>query len=256
MNTTDRIDITALSQEELLISDRLRKMRMSGMADAFEAQVQDPNADLSSFMDRFTALVEAEWQLRYNKKLKRFLKNAHLRYPMADLDETIYDPARKLDTATIEKLATCEWIEEGKNLLITGMTSSGKTYLGNALCVCALRQFKSVCYFRTNMLILQMGQAQMQSTYLDLLGRLCKVDLLVIDDFGLMELDIEKCRNLFDLIDAREGRKSTLVISQFPVKSWFEFFKDHTYADAFMARLTDRRNSYRIEMNGISMRDK
>ena len=256
MNTTNKADNTALNKEELIISDRLRKMRMSGMADAFEAQVQDPNADLSSFMERLTALVDAEWQLRYDKKFKRYLKNAHLRYPAADLDETIYDPARKLDTDTIQRLATCEWIEERKNLLITGMSSSGKTYLGNALCICALRKFMTVRYYRANLLILQMEQEQMKGTYLNFLDSLCKVDLLVIDDFGLMELDLEKCRNLFDLIDAREGRKSMLVISQFPVKSWFDFFKDHTYADAFMQRLTDHHNSYRLEMNGISMRER
>ena len=84
--------------------------------------------------------------------------------------------------------------------------------------------------------------------------RKSKLDLLVIDDFGLMELDMDKCRNLFEVIDSREGRKSMIVISQFPVSKWFDIFKDHTYGDATMQRLTDKRHSYRLEMNGISMR--
>ena len=110
----------SLSTEEILLCERLRSMKLSGMEDALETQLADPNADLAPFMERFSAIVSQEWQTRYNKKFMRFLKKAHLRYPDACLDETIYDPARKLDTTTIERLATCHWIDEGENLLITG----------------------------------------------------------------------------------------------------------------------------------------
>lgn len=245
---------SSLNTNELLICNRLRQMKLSGMADAFEVQQLDPNADLSTFLERFTEIVDKEWQLRYNKKFNRYLKNAHLRYPSADLDETIYDPARKLDTATIERLATCHWVEEGKNLLITGMTSSGKTHLSNALCISALRQLKTVRYIRANILMLELEQARLKSTYLDYVNSLAKVDLLAIDDFGLMDLDLDKCRDLFEVIDSRDGRKSTIIISQFPIKTWFDLFAEHTYADACLARITDRKHSYRLEMNGISMR--
>ena len=245
----------SLSKDEILLCERLRSLKMSGMADAFEAQLMDPNADLSPFMERFSAIVNNEWQIRYNKKFNRMLKKAHLRYPDADLDETVYDPARKLDTVTIERLATCHWIDEGKNLLITGMTSSGKTYLSNALCISALRQMKTVLYIRANILLLELEQARLKSTYLEYVTDLSRLDLLAIDDFGLMEFDLDKCRDLFNVIDSREGRKSTIIISQFPVKSWFDLFKEHTYADACLARITDKRHSYRLEMNGISMRE-
>ncbi len=245
----------SLSKDEILLCERLRSLKMSGMADAFEAQMMDPNADLSPFMERFSAIVNNEWQIRYNKKFNRMLKKAHLRYPDADLDETVYDPARKLDTAAIERLATCHWIDEGKNLLITGMTSSGKTYLSNALCISALRQMKTVLYIRANMLLLELEQARLKSTYLEYVTDLSRLDLLAIDDFGLMEFDLDKCRDLFNVIDSREGRKSTIIISQFPVRSWFDLFKEHTYADACLARITDKRHSYRLEMNGISMRE-
>lgn len=103
--------------------------------------------------------------------------------------------------------------------------------------------------------MLELEQARMKETYMDQLTLLSKVDLLAIDDFGLMELDIDKCRDLFEVIDSRDGRRSTIIISQFPVKSWFDMFKDGTYADACLSRITDRRRSYRIEMNGRSMRE-
>lgn len=248
------MNTTTLNTDELILSERLRQMRLSGMADAFETQIQDPNADLSSFMERFSEIVDTEWQLRYNKKFNRYLKRAGLRYPNADLDDSIYDPARKLDTTAIERLATCHWIDEGKNLLITGMTSSGKTHLSNALCISALRQLKTVRYVRANTLMLELEQARLKSNYLEYVTAIAKLDLLAIDDFGLMDLDLDKCRDLFEVIDGRDGRKSTIIISQFPIKTWFDLFSEHTYADACLARITDKRHSYRLEMNGISMR--
>lgn len=252
MNT---ITNPGLKPEEQVVSTRLRELKMSGMAEAFERQVLDPNADLSSFLERITELVNTEWQIRYDKKLNRLLRQAKLRYPQADLDDSIYEADRKLDHASIEKLATCEWIDEGRNLLITGMTSSGKTYLSNAFCVSAVRKLKTVRYIKASHLMLELEQARIKDTYMDQLTSLSKVDLLAIDDFGLMELDLDKCRDLFEVIDGRDGRRSTIIISQFPIKSWFDMFKDGTYADACLSRITDRRHSYRIEMNGRSMRE-
>lgn len=252
MNTIINPD---LRPEEQAVSTRLREMKMSGMAEAFERQVLDPNADLSSFMERITELVNTEWQIRYDKKPNRLLRQAKLRYPQADLDDSIYEADRKLDHASIEKLAACHWIDEGRNLLITGMTSSGKTYLSNALCVSALRKLKTVRYIKASHLMLELEQARMKDTYMDQLALLSKVDLLAIDDFGLIELDLDKCRDLFEVIDGRDGRRSTIIISQSPVKLWFDMFKDGTYADACLSRITDRRHSYRIEMNGRSMRE-
>ena len=215
MNTIINPD---LRPEEQAVSTRLREMKMSGMAEAFERQALDPNADLSSFMERITELVNTEWQIRYDKKPNRLLRQAKLRYPQADLDDSIYEADRKLDHASIEQLAACHWIDEGRNLLITGMTSSGKTYLSNALCVSALRKLKTVRYIKASHLMLELEQARMKDTYMDQLALLSKVDLLAIDDFGLMELDLDKCRDLFEVIDGRDGRRSTIIISQFPVK--------------------------------------
>jgi len=254
VTTTDAITTTELSAEEQALCNMLRDMRLSGMAEALRRQFEDPNTGLQGAIERITDVIEAEWLLRYNKKFGRFLKAATLRYPAADLDETIYDPERQLDTNAIERLSTCGWIDERKNLLITGPTSGGKSYLSNALCVSAIKQFKTVRYIKASVLMGELERARLQSTYLDYLGKLSKLDLLAIDDFGLMDLDLDKCRDLFEVIDGRDGRKSTLIISQLPVSNWFDMFADSTYADACLSRMTDRRHAYRLEMNGKSMR--
>ena len=247
--------ITSLTLHERVLCEQLRQMRLSGMAEALEAQLLDPNADLRSAMERIEDIVTQEWQLRYNKKFKKFLKRATLRYPQADFDDSLYDPVRKLDTNAVQKLATCQWIEQGKNLLITGATGTGKSYLSNALCIAALRQFKTVRYVRACHLMDELAQARDNKTYLEFEDEIAKLDLLVIDDFGLMELDLDKCRDLLNVIDSRDQRHSTMVVSQFPVEKWYDFFVDHTYADACLDRLTDRKYSYRLEMYGPSRRN-
>ena len=246
---------TALSAEEQVLLARLKSFRVPEMARALESQLKDPNADLNTFTERISQLIDAEWQARADKRFDRLMKEAHLRYPTADLDETIYRPERRLDTQTIERLSTCHWIDEGKNLIVTGSSASGKTYLINAICITAMRQFRHVRYIKANTLMNEMEQARIKSTNLDYLNRLTRLDLLVIDDFGLMDLDLDKCRDLFEVLDSRDGRKSTVVISQFPVSSWFDMFSDNTYADACLTRITDKHHTYRLEMNGINMRE-
>ena len=246
---------TALSSEEQVLLSRLKSFRVPEMVRALESQLKDPNADLNTFMERISELVDAEWQARADKRFNRLMKEAHLRYPTADLDETIYQPERQLDTQTIERLSTCHWIDEGKNLIVTGSSASGKTYLINAICITAMRQSRHVRYIKANTLMSEMEQARIKSTNLDYLNRLTRLDLLAIDDFGLMDLDLDKCRDLFEVLDCRDGRKSTVVISQFPVRSWFDMFSDNTYADACLTRITDKHHTYRLEMNGINMRE-
>lgn len=145
-----------LTAEEMVIADRLRQMKLSGMAEAYEEQLLNPHSDLSNFQDRFSSIINFEWELRFNKKFNRFLKKATLWYPQASFDETIYEPNRMLDTKTIERLASCKWLDEGRNLLITGATGAGKSYILNALCISAIRQFKTVKYIRANTMMSEM----------------------------------------------------------------------------------------------------
>jgi DNA replication protein DnaC len=242
-----------LTIEDYEICNKLKSMRFSGMAEALEEVFLNPNADLLPFREKVRMIVDAEWDLRYNKKLNRFIKKATLKYPGADFDETIYDPERMLDAHIIEELAKCNWIEQGKNLIVTGKTSSGKSYLANALCICALRRFKTVKYIKASQLINELSKAEKMDNYQEVLNQMASYDLLAVDDFGLMNLDINKCRNLFEVFDSRDPHKSTLVISQIPVASWYDMFQEHTYAEACLARLLSE--AYRLEMNGRNMRN-
>lgn len=242
-----------LSIEDYELCNKLKNMRFSGMAEALEELLLNPNADLLPFRQKVQKLVDAEWDLRYNKKLNRFIKKATLKYPGADFDDSIYDPERMLDTYVIEELAKCRWVEQGKNLIITGKTSSGKSYLANALCICALREFKTVKYIKASQLINELAKAEKTDGYQDLLNQMASYDLLAVDDFGLMNLDINKCRNLFEVFDSRDPHKSILVISQIPVSAWYDMFQEHTYAEACLARLLSE--AYRLEMNGKNMRN-
>lgn len=242
-----------LTADEMVTIDRLKQMKLSGMAEAYESQILNPNSNLSDFYERFAGIVDFEWELRFNKKFNRFLKKATLRYPQASFDDTIYDPDRMLDVDTIQRLATCKWLDEGRNLLITGATGAGKSYISNALCISAIRLFKTVKYIRANTMMSEMDQARIKGTYLDYINHMSRLDMLVIDDFGLMDLDIDKCRDFFEVIDSRDNIKSTVVVSQFPVKSWYDLFADNTYADACLDRIVHK--AYRLELNGKNMRN-
>lgn len=151
---------TEIKEEQILYMDlyeKLKSMKFSGMAEELRLQLENPNSDLESFQERFEKLVTAEWNLRYNKKFERYLKKAKLKIPGAAFDEKLYDPDRQLDIPTIEKLNTCIWIDEGRNLVVTGMTGTGKTYYVNALAVAALKQFKEVRYYSASKLLLELS---------------------------------------------------------------------------------------------------
>lgn len=237
--------------EELCL--KLKSMKLSAMADKLEEQTSNPNIDLVPASKRIAEMIEAEWDLRYNKKFARYLKKASLRYPDASLDDTIYDPIRELDTDTIEALLDCNWIDSGRNLLITGKSGGGKSYFSNILAINALRKFKTVKYIKTRELINLLEKANYEGTYLEMVKSISQLDLLIIDDFGLMSLDEDKCRYLFEVIDAREGRKSLIVVSQLPVNAWYPLFSDNTYADACLDRLVC--NAFRLNFNGKNMRN-
>ena len=241
-----------LSSEENLLLDRLYKLRMSSMAEALEHQFTNPNCGLEDIQTRLAAIINYEWEQRQTKKFNTLMKHATLKYPQADFDEALYEPDRLLDTHTIELLGKCEWIDEPRNLLITGSAGAGKTHIANALCIAALQQLRTVKYIRANYLLQECEKARTSGSYYDYTNRMAAYDLLVIDDFGLMELDMDKCRDLFEIIESRDCRKSTMIVSQLPVIKWWDLFRDNTYADACLSRMTSK--AYRLECNGRDMR--
>jgi DNA replication protein DnaC len=241
-----------LTSEENTLLDRLYKFKLSHMAEALEGQFLDPNSELEDFHTRITKLVNYEWDQRQTTKFNKLMRKASLKYPNADFDESIYEPDRMLDTHTIELLQSCKWIDEPKNLLITGSAGAGKTHIANALCITALRQLRTVKYIRANTLLFESEKARKLNASYEYVNTLSSYDLLVIDDFGLMELDMDKCRDLFEVIETRDSRKSTMIVSQLPVVKWWDLFKDNTYADACLSRMTSK--AYRLECNGRDMR--
>lgn len=202
------INKNQFSTEGYEICSKLKSMRFSGMAEALEEVFADSNAELLPFREKIQRIVDTEWNLRYSKKLSHFIKKATLKYPAADLDEMIYNLERQLDVHIIEELSKCEWIKQGKNLVITGKISSGKSYLANALCICALRQFKTARYMKASQLINELSKAEKLDTYQEEINLFAGYDLLVVDDFELMNMDVDKCRNLFEVFDSRDPHKN------------------------------------------------
>lgn len=241
-----------LTKNQNLLMDRLYKLRMSGMAEALERQLLDPNTGLESFEDRLSDIVYFEWTMRETKKFNRLLKQATLKYPAADLDQSIYEPERQLNTRVIELLARCDWIDEPNNLLMTGGAGAGKTHIACALCIAAMHQMKSAKYIRANYLLQEAEHARAENAYYEYSNKMASYDLLVIDDFGLMDLDMDKCRDLFEIIESRDCRKATVIISQIPVVKWYQLFEDNTYADACLSRMTSK--AYRLEFLGRDLR--
>ena len=232
----------------------LRGLRLPEMANELNRQKEDPNSGLKNFEERLGMMIDAEYDARFGRKLSKYISSASLKFPDAVIDNSIYDTERKLDTETISALASCEWIEHGRNLLITGETGTGKTYLACAFAVSAMTRFYSAYYTRCEDLIKGFERARYSSPKEcnDFMTDLSNRDLLILDDFGLMNLDLDACRDLLSLIDARNERRPTIVISQFPSESWFSMFSNNTYADACLDRLV--KGAYRIEMHGKSLR--
>lgn len=254
------IKITAPERENPDPKQRLyacmQDLRLTFLMSSFKHRCEeDPSLESSLPWEFLDDVFAEECTRRKTNNLNRKLSASELKYPAACLDETIEDPRRMLNPEQIEILASCGWIRDRKNLIITGLTGAGKTYLGCSLAVCALMQNLSVLYKKANRLMNELKAFETLGTLDDFVKSTAdKVDLLIIDDFGLMKLDLDMCRNLFELIDAREDKQSTLIVSQLQVSDWYGMFQNATFADAILDRLT--KDAFRVDMKGMSMRQK
>lgn len=231
--------------------DKLNGMRLAGMAKGLRAQMENPEIHNLCFEDRLALLVDAEFLDRENRQLSSRLRGAKLREHAA-LEDLDTRASRGLDRALVASLATCQWIKRRHNLLITGATGAGKTWLACALSHTACRQGMTAAYHRLPALMQDLDLARHDGRYKKLMRALGRAELLVLDDLGIAPLSVEQLRDLLEIIDERYQKRSTLITSQLPVASWHEALGDPTLADAILDRVVH--NSYKIELDGDSMR--
>ena len=228
----------------------LKALKLPGMAAAFEEQLIQPATQSLSFDDRFGLIVDREAVHRDNQRLGRLLKNARLKHA-ACVEDIDYRSGRGLDKAVMASLVGGDWIRQAQNLILTGATGCGKTWIACALGNQACRQGLSVLYTRTTRLMEEMKLAHADGSFRKRLSQIAKMDLLILDDWGLSTMSQSERQDLLELIDDRTGR-STLITSQVPVKAWHEVIGEPTLADAILDRIVHRAHS--IKMTGDSMR--
>ncbi len=232
---------------------KMKIMRFYGMHDALKIAIETGKTDHYT-VDQFIAqLIEAEWDDRENRKITRNIKNARFRYK-ASIENVIYNKQRNLDQTKLMRLAQGEFIDRGENILITGSTGVGKSYIATALGYQACIEGYRVMYYSTTKLFAKLKMAKAEGEYLKELSKLERQSLLILDDFGLQPLDSQSRLAFLEIIEDRHGKGSVIITSQLPVSGWYDIIGEKTIADAIMDRLVHK--TYRIELGGESMRKK
>lgn len=232
---------------------KMRQMKLFGMYGAFKSAIETGKTD-SYTMDEFVAhITEAEWDDRQNRKISRTVSNARFRYKAA-IEGITYDPSRNIDKNKIIRLAECDYINKAENILITGSTGVGKSYIASALGHQACIEGYRVMYFNMDKLVSRLKMAKADGSYLKEIAKIERQHLVILDDFGLQQMDNQSRLMLLEIIEDRNNQKSMIITSQLPVERWYDIIGEKTVADAIMDRLVYQ--SHRVELKGESMRKK
>lgn len=232
--------------------EQMKQLRLYGMHRAFESSLTPESINYTS--DELIAyLTQSEWDDRQNRKIERLTKSAHFRYS-AVMEAIDYDPSRALDKNHIQRFASCDFVKNKQNILITGSTGAGKSYMASAIGHQACSLGYKVVYYNANKLFALLKTAKADGSYLKLISKLEKQDLLILDDFGLKALDTINRHALMEIIEDRHGKHSTIIASQLPVEAWHQLIGEQTIADAILDRLVH--TAHRIDIKGESMRKK
>ena len=234
-------------------SEQLAEMKLHAMKLEYARQQELPATQDLDFDERFSMIVNEQYTARRNAKVQRLIKAAALRETNAYLANIDYDPVRKIKKADIARLSGCDWISNGANLIITGATGVGKTYLLSAFGRAACMKGITVKSYRIPRLLTSLSISRGDGSYNKLMQDMIRPGLLILDDFGLKQLDLSMTQDLLEVVEERHHACRSIAISaQLPVKEWPSVFKDQTIADAILDRLV--RNAYRIDLKGPSRR--
>ncbi len=231
--------------------DKLQRLKFTGMAAALAEQMNTPDIEELAFEERLGLLIDREITERENRRLSSRLRRARLKHNAA-IEDIDYRHPRGLDKLLIQSLAACQWVKEHLNILITGPTGVGETWLVCALAHKACREGYTAQYLRLPRLLQELAIAKGDGRYPKLLATLAKTDVLILDDWGLAKLTPDNRRDLLEILEDRHGARSTLATSQLPIEKWHDIIADPTLADAILDRLVH--NAYKINLKGGSMR--
>jgi DNA replication protein DnaC len=231
--------------------EKMRKMKFYGMHRAFSMNIDKGQNEKYTTDEMIAHLIQSEWEDRHNRGIQRHVKNARFRYH-ASIEQIIYEEHRQLDKNQILRFAQCEFINKHQNLLITGSTGTGKSYLASAIGHQACLMGYRTLYFNTSKLFSQLKMAKADGSYVREINRIEKQHLLILDDFGIQVLDTLNRTALMEIIEDRHGKSSLIITAQVPVSKWHEVIGETTIADAIMDRIIH--GAHRINLSGESMR--
>ena len=235
--------------------DTLRYLKLHGLAQALQEQRDMPNTHALSFEERLALLVDRERLHRQNTRYRGLLRDARLKVAQACVEDVNYRTDRGLDKSQIAALADGAWIQRAQNLLLTGPTGSGKTWIACALAHQACRQGLLARYWRAPRLFEEIRTSHGDGSYLRLLKRLAKTPLLVLDDWGLITLSSQDRADLLEILDDRLNTRSTVICSQLPVDTWHAYLGEPTLADAILDRIVHHSHRIELKTKGDSLRE-
>jgi DNA replication protein DnaC len=233
------------------VLEQLKALKLNGMLEALAEQKNQKDVKQLTFEERLGLLVEHEISLRESKRVKRRLQAAKLKTP-ACFEDINFKTTRRLDKSVVISLENCQWIKENRNILITGATGTGKTFLAESFAHKACLKGFNVLSVRLSRFLEELVQAKADGSYLKRLHNISKIDLLLIDDFGISPLTDQHRRDFLEILDDRYKKKSTIITSQLEVKHWHAAIGDATLADAILDRVVH--NSYRFDLKGDTLR--
>jgi DNA replication protein DnaC len=231
---------------------KLEEMRLTGFVRAYRKMIETGVSREFTTDEVIAHLVQAEWDDRYNRRLQRLIVNARFRY-QASFEEIDFSVRRNLDKDQLLRLSSCDWITKHQNIIFTGAAGAGKSWIASALGHLGCQHGYKVLYRNCIKLFDELKMAKADGSYIKEINKIEKMDLLILDDFGLKLLDGNQRLMLLEIIEDRHGRKSTIITSQLPVSQWHEVIGDATIADSILDRLVH--SAHRIEFKGeVSMR--